>query len=84
MAQLGEVSAAAKIIEEANIAGSPLEFYRVIVRAIMGDVSGAIEALKTVSDNGWCYPAWLRAEPAISNLNAVPGYQRIATLHGAA
>lgn len=84
MAQLGEFGAAAKTIEEADIGGSPLEFYRVVVRAIIGDVSGAFEALKDVSQNGWCYPVWLRAEPAISNMNATPGYQRIAALHGVA
>ena len=84
MAHLGEHDAAATSLEAESSIGSPMEFYDVVARALIGDVPGAIRTLEAVADRGWCHPAWLEAEPALASLNSERAYRRIASQLGAA
>ncbi len=84
MAHLGEHDVAASTLEAESSIGSPMEFYDVVARALIGDVPGAIRTLEAVVDRGWCHPAWLAAEPALASLNSERAYRRIASRLGAA
>ncbi|MEM9550467.1 MAG: winged helix-turn-helix domain-containing protein [Pseudomonadota bacterium] len=84
LAQLGEAEAALGAMNAESAMGSPLEFYDLVARALIGDTDGAIRTLEAVADRGWCHPAWLSAEPALSRLNGHSGYRRIAAELGVA
>ncbi|WP_172295404.1 transcriptional regulator [Pseudoruegeria sp. HB172150] len=84
LAHLGEVPAAATALEADEVRGSPLEFYNAVTRSMVGDTSGALDALESVAERGWSHPAWLRVEPSLSRLSAEPRFQRLSRQLGAA
>lgn len=83
MAIGGSVDGAVAALGSDVSAGSPLEFYTAVTRAAVDDTVGAMDALESVAETGWRFPAWLRAEPAIARLAGERRYQRFSRSLGA-
>lgn len=79
LAQLGMRDSAIAALNADAERCAPVEFYNAVALAVVGDETGAVDALETVADRGWRHAAWLSAEPGFQRVAQTARFQRLAS-----
>lgn len=77
LAQVGDANAARRALEGVSVHETPLEFFRAVGFAMIGDNSAALERLDFIASRGWRMSRLLEEDESFGSMRADPRYQRL-------